>query len=270
MAQMRIFLSHSSTDKDFADALARALRDAGADVWCDSTHLGFGHLRRDISKQVASRPVFIVVLSKQAFASRWVTDECDWAYDLYEDEQQRGEQNRIIVPVVAGPIETNDWHEMLWLRGFRRVERPDGTPFPHAEAIAISLSLLRLDPGSEPPSTIKGFNPWSDMSTSLRLKFDSDESIIIADGATGSWKSDVSGAPQHDPEFTVPPFGGSGSSQMSSRPSTNKEIRPTQSSQTPSQPAAPREVICANCGVRNTPGRATCKNCGEPLKPTDN
>jgi hypothetical protein len=29
MAQLRIFLSHSSTDRDFADALARALRDWG-------------------------------------------------------------------------------------------------------------------------------------------------------------------------------------------------------------------------------------------------
>ena len=265
MAQMRIFLSHSSTDKDFADALARALRDAGADVWYDATHLGTGQLLDEISAQLSTRQVILVILSKAAFASDWVKDECRWAFNLFKREQ-----NRIILPIVAQRLEPTDWNSMLWLEGFKRVERPDGTPFPRGEAIALTLSLLRLDPGSEPPSTIKGFNPWSDMSTSLRLKFDSDESIIIADGATGSWKSDVSGAPQHGPEFTVPPFGGSGSSQMSSRPSTNKEIRPTQSSQTPSQPAAPREVICANCGVRNTPGRATCKNCGEPLKPTDN
>jgi uncharacterized protein YfaA (DUF2138 family) len=51
MAQLRIFLSHSSSDRDFADVLARALRGAGADVWYDETHLGTGQLLDEISAQ---------------------------------------------------------------------------------------------------------------------------------------------------------------------------------------------------------------------------
>ena len=44
MSQMRIFLSHNHTDIAFSDALAKALRDAGADVWYDEQNLGAGHL----------------------------------------------------------------------------------------------------------------------------------------------------------------------------------------------------------------------------------
>ena len=58
MAQIHIFLSQSSADRDFADALARALRGAGADVWYDETHLGTGQLLDEISAQLPTRPRF--------------------------------------------------------------------------------------------------------------------------------------------------------------------------------------------------------------------
>ncbi len=149
MAQMRVFLSHSSTDRDFADALAKALRDAGADVWYDESHLGTGQLLREISRQLAQRPVFVVVLSKAAFASEWVPRECEWAYNLYA-----AESNRIILPIVAEPIETSDWYEMLWLESFRRVSGPGNKPYHRDEAIRHALHLLALTPiGAVPAPT---------------------------------------------------------------------------------------------------------------------
>ena len=139
MGQMRIFLSHSSADRDFANALARALRDAGADVWFDELHLGTGRLLLEISRQLSNRPVFVVVLSKAAFNSDWVPRECEWAYIIYTREP-----NRIILPVAAGLIDPGDWYEMLWLEGFRRVAAPGGLPYPREEAIERTLRLLSL------------------------------------------------------------------------------------------------------------------------------
>lgn len=149
MAQMRIFLSHSSSDKEFADALAGALREAGADVWYDESHLGTGQLLDEITEQLQSRPVFLVVLSKAAFASVWVRRECKWAYNLYDRET-----NRMMLPVIAQPIDVSDWNTMLWLEDFRRVSGPDGQPYPLREAISHTVRLLALTPQGEAPAPV--------------------------------------------------------------------------------------------------------------------
>ncbi|HEX5548260.1 MAG TPA: toll/interleukin-1 receptor domain-containing protein [Ktedonobacterales bacterium] len=149
MAQLRIFLSHSSADRDFADALARALRGAGADVWYDETHLGTGQLLDEISAQLPTRPVFLLVASKAAFASDWVKQECKWAFNLY-----RREPNRIMLPIVAKALDPADWNAMLWLEDFRRIEAPSEKPYPQHEAIEHTLRLLALTPAGEAPAPV--------------------------------------------------------------------------------------------------------------------
>ncbi len=139
MTQARIFVSHSSRDKAFADAFVQALSLAGVDVWYDEQNLGAGHLRRIIMRELASRPVFVVILSKAALTSRWVLDECDWAYDLQQDDP-----SRTLLPVVAEQIEHADFQQALFLRGFRRVEAGDLRPLSIPEAIAQTLHLLQL------------------------------------------------------------------------------------------------------------------------------
>ncbi len=141
MGQMRIFVSHSSPDKGFCDALVAALRAAGADVWYDEQSLGAGHLLDVISRELASRPVFILILSKAAFGSRWVTQECQWAFNLYSREP-----DRVILPVTAQPIEPSDFNAWLWLENFRRIEGPAYSPLPVAEAIEKTLRTLVLGP----------------------------------------------------------------------------------------------------------------------------
>lgn len=143
MSQMRIFLSHSSQDKAFADALVHALRAADADVWYDEQSLGAGHLLDVINRELASRPVFIVVLSKAAFASRWVTQECQWAFNLYSREPER-----VILPVTAQPIEPRDFNSWLFMESFKRIEASGGLPLSQPEAIAKTLQTLVLVPGS--------------------------------------------------------------------------------------------------------------------------
>jgi tetratricopeptide (TPR) repeat protein len=147
MAQLRVFVSHSSQDKPFADALVHALREAGADVWYDEHNLGAGVLRAEIMRELADRPVFIVVLSRAAFASAWVRDECEWAYNVF-----RRKPERLILPVAAAPYDAGDFDHLLYLESMKRVETSGNQPYPQAEAIERTLRLLALTPRGEAPT----------------------------------------------------------------------------------------------------------------------
>jgi hypothetical protein len=72
MSAMRIFVSHSHDDAAICRDLVTALRAAGGDVWYDEHNLGSGQLMDVVMRELDSRPVFLVILTKAAFASRWV------------------------------------------------------------------------------------------------------------------------------------------------------------------------------------------------------
>jgi tetratricopeptide (TPR) repeat protein len=149
MAQLKVFVSHSAADNAFCDALVRALRGAGADVWYDEQNLGPGVLRREIMRELADRPIFLVVLSKAAFASSWVQDECEWAYNIY-----RRKPERLMLPVVAAPYDADDFDTLLYIESMRRVEAADHAPLPQDSAIERTMRLLMLTPaGSRPAPT---------------------------------------------------------------------------------------------------------------------
>lgn len=150
MAQLRVFLSHSSADKAFADRLVAALRAAGADVWYDEHNLGIGQLRRAINKELAERPVFIVLLSEAAFSSDWVQDECEWAYNIAKRKPER-----LMLPVTAAPYTPDDWDALLFIESLRRIEASDHQPFPIEEAVSQTLRLLELtSPGQAPIAAV--------------------------------------------------------------------------------------------------------------------
>lgn len=146
MSQMHIFVSHSSKDNDFCRELVGALREAGADVWYDENDLGAGHLRKVINDQLVSRPVFVVILSKAAFSSEWVTRECEWAFNLYSREPER-----VILPVIAQQIDKSDFNAWLFMESFKRIETPGGGPLPVREAITKTLDALALSDKSSNP-----------------------------------------------------------------------------------------------------------------------
>lgn len=139
-----IFVSHSHQDNPFCRALVEALRNAGADAWYDEHNLGPGHLMREIQAELQARPIFIVILSPAALASTWVEDETTWFYSLY-----RAEPHRVIVPVLAAPIQPDDiW---LFLRGFKRIEAGHEQPYPQAEAIRRTALAVGLTPKEDDP-----------------------------------------------------------------------------------------------------------------------
>ena len=147
-----IFVSHSSKDNAYCKKLVDALKDAGADVWFDEQNLGTGILSREIQKQLGQRKIFIVILSKDAFASDWVQDECEWAYQLYKDDR-----TRVILPITAAPIERDDFSpERGWffLRMFKRIEGANFQPLDPAEAIQRVFHMLALTPEGEPEAPV--------------------------------------------------------------------------------------------------------------------
>ncbi|MBA2680946.1 MAG: toll/interleukin-1 receptor domain-containing protein, partial [Ktedonobacteraceae bacterium] len=119
MATMQIFVSHSHSDSAFCHSLVDALRNAGADVWYDEHNLGSGQLMEVVQRELDRRPVFIVILSPAAFASRWVRRETGWAYELFDRDP-----TRILLPITAVPIERTAFSGQsgwLFLHDFKRI-----------------------------------------------------------------------------------------------------------------------------------------------------
>lgn len=144
--QLRVFVSHASADRVFCRALVDSLTGAGADVWYDERNLGSGVLRREIMRELSARPVFLVVLSRAAFASTWVQDECEWAYNLY-----RRKPERLILPVVGAPYDTDDFDTLLYIESMKRIEATGHQPYPTDVAIRHLLRALALTPAGETP-----------------------------------------------------------------------------------------------------------------------
>ena len=128
-----IFVSHSHEDIEFCRALVDALRGAGAEVWYDEHNMESGQLMDVIMRELGRRKIFILILSKHAFASKWVRRETGWAYNLFDRDP-----TRVILPVTAGQIERDDFSPeagWLFLEDFKRIEAPGYKPFPVAEAV---------------------------------------------------------------------------------------------------------------------------------------
>jgi hypothetical protein len=80
VAQTRIFVSHSAKDNEWARRFAAALSAIGYDVWYDETGLrGGAAWVAGIQHEVETRDVFLLVLTPDAWKSRWVQGEVQLA-----------------------------------------------------------------------------------------------------------------------------------------------------------------------------------------------
>jgi hypothetical protein len=156
----RVFISHSSTDTPFCERLADALRGVGFDVWIDRTKLKSGPLLSTIVEALKHSPIFIVVLSPEALSSKWVEDECQWAYHHYRHTSNQDVQ--VILPVVAKTIRPEDvW---TFLAQFKRIEAGNGVAYPEDGAIRQTIQSLqsasqdRITEQPSPPGPKSGNN----------------------------------------------------------------------------------------------------------------
>ncbi len=84
----QVFISHSSSDKDFVRRLAYDLKGTGLKVWFDEWELKVGDsLVNNISQAIISSGWFIIVLSKNSIDSKWVTRELNAAFSEEFDEK---------------------------------------------------------------------------------------------------------------------------------------------------------------------------------------
>jgi tetratricopeptide (TPR) repeat protein len=121
----RIFVSVTQADRVFGELLARALSEAGADIW-----LSGGASEEDgvdEERELRLRPIFLAILSPAAFASGEVREACALAYALCEQEPER-----VFLPVMA----------------------PGYGPYRASEAIARTLRKLGLTRPVRVPSPV--------------------------------------------------------------------------------------------------------------------
>jgi hypothetical protein len=103
MATPRIFVSHSHADDAFGGRLIADLRrDLGSEeaVWYDVSgglHGGDAWWRTIVA-EIRARDIFLVVLSPDAVASKWVEDEIDLAWQL-----KNSPAGKTIVPILYRP-----------------------------------------------------------------------------------------------------------------------------------------------------------------------
>ena len=108
MIPKEIFLSHSSENKDVADAVAGTLRNHGIPVWFSPTNIMTAQKWQDeIGRALRRCDWFLVLLSKAAIKSKWVKMELSYAlnHSQYDDH---------IMPV---KIENCDYEHLSWTLG---------------------------------------------------------------------------------------------------------------------------------------------------------
>jgi len=82
-----VFISYAQEDAAFVGRLWRTLTQAGVECWLapQSLHIG-DNVREAIDVAIRSHDVFLVILSAESLASRWVAKE---VFTAFEEEQER-------------------------------------------------------------------------------------------------------------------------------------------------------------------------------------
>ena len=133
----RIFLSHSSKDKEFVENLAIRLTRAGQDVWYDKWEIRVGDSIADkIENGIKESDFLIVVLSSNSTESPWVRKELDAA--IAKEIDRRG---AYILPVLA---ESCDIPPLLAGKRYANFESSPDQAFEELlEAIVSSSDSIR-------------------------------------------------------------------------------------------------------------------------------
>ena len=81
MIRPRVFISHSSKDKAFVEALVEQLKEAGVETWFDAHQLQPGDsIVQGIQDGLSDSDYLVVVISHNSVASKWVQAELNAAF----------------------------------------------------------------------------------------------------------------------------------------------------------------------------------------------
>ena len=82
---IKVFISHTSSDKNIAVAVAKELQKHDIDVWSDENSLSLGQDWAAATKRaMESSDAIIAILSKHSYSSSWVRSELEQA--LFNDK----------------------------------------------------------------------------------------------------------------------------------------------------------------------------------------
>ncbi len=114
----QIFLSHAHEDADFAQRIARDLREAGLSVWMtpDSVQPGEQWVSA-IDRGLSESGIFVVVLTPNAVRSSWVKKETQWAVQA----EQKGWVR--LFPLMAQQCDVGQLSNLLTLTQHVNFER---------------------------------------------------------------------------------------------------------------------------------------------------
>jgi len=92
---MRVFIAHSSANKDFVDELAANLTRNRVEVWYDKWEMKVGDsLRQKLSEGISGSKFMVVVLSKESLESKWVKEEFNSGLAIAMENK-----NRFVLPL---------------------------------------------------------------------------------------------------------------------------------------------------------------------------
>ncbi len=96
---MKIFLSHSSKDKELVRRLANDLKQAGLEVWLDEWEIKVGDsITHKIDRGLSDCDYVVVVLSEAAIRSGWV--EREWRSAIFAEIDDKRVR---VLPILAEP-----------------------------------------------------------------------------------------------------------------------------------------------------------------------
>ena len=76
-----VFISYARKDRDYADAIATALKAAGLRVWWDADLLPGLSFERQIMEALNKAPIVVALLSPGSIQSSWVNAEIRFAIE---------------------------------------------------------------------------------------------------------------------------------------------------------------------------------------------
>ena len=114
----RIFVSYSSKDQTFVDQLYARLKESGHYVWLNTESIPKGeHWHDEMSKGLQETDILILVVSPDAMASKWVTEE--WHTILQAQKKvipilyRSGKTPKAIARLEMIKAENDDWYYRL-------------------------------------------------------------------------------------------------------------------------------------------------------------
>jgi DNA polymerase III delta prime subunit len=102
MKKNHIFISHSTKDDAFVNALRKSLESQGLNAWVDSRQLTAGNeLEPEIKKAIEEARAFILVLSVNAFNSKWLLKETKYALEV----RKKPGKNYPVIPLLLESVD---------------------------------------------------------------------------------------------------------------------------------------------------------------------